>query len=270
MTALCRHTTRHLGAFVDGELANDLRHKVARHLAECDECQVEVAAIRELGEHVRAGARHLAPDALEGLAGRVVGQVRAERQQSWRVMFERAIDDWRWALVGAGSMGAALVSVFLVAILVSAGPVPPREDSLAELLNNLGGSAGTLVIVATPVGQDSGSVLMQFNDGATRNASASTMANLPSGFSDPSGSDLVFALSETVVSRDGRVVELARDVRQDPRARRVAAEPDRSGRRRAHRHLARPAVRRSAGRPRGPRPRHRKGTLSAAARAVTS
>jgi hypothetical protein len=55
---LCRAL---LDDFVDGELSGAERDGLERHLAECEECRMEVAAIRDVGERARALPRDVSP-----------------------------------------------------------------------------------------------------------------------------------------------------------------------------------------------------------------
>jgi hypothetical protein len=73
---------------------------------------------------------------LAGLAGGVVSRVGAERALSWRAMFDRAVEDWHWFLVGFGSVTAAFFSVTFVSAVLHFGPAPERQDSVAALLSS--------------------------------------------------------------------------------------------------------------------------------------
>jgi len=208
MTIACGRVRKHLGAFVDGELGGAERLRVAHHLAACASCADEHQSIRDVGEMLRATA----PSApawvdLTGLASGVITRMGAEDAQSWRAMFGRAIEDWHWTLVGAGSITAAFASILFVSVVCWFSPAASRDDSLAALLNNLGTPAGTLVMMATPVGRDQVPRLMQFDNGA-EGPDTGARATLPAGFSGPSESDLVLALSQAVVSPDGRMSDL--------------------------------------------------------------
>src|SRR5262249_24344144 len=155
---------QNLGAFVDGELSGAERLRVSQHLAECRSCAAEAQALGELGDVLRAGAITSDPEpgTLDGLAGGVISRVRAERAQSWRAFGERFLDDWHHALVGAGSVAAAFISIAFVSAMLEFGPAPVRDDSLAALIANLNSPAGTLFVEATPIsGRDYNSILMQ-------------------------------------------------------------------------------------------------------------
>jgi hypothetical protein len=213
MTTLCGRVRQHFGAFVDGELPGRDRLLVSEHIAACEVCAAEVQGVRETGELLReaALATPWRSADLAGLASGAISRVRAEQAQSWRAVFERAIEDWHWAIVGVGSVSAAFVSVMAVSALFWFGPAPAREDSLAALINNLDTSAGTLLVVATPVGRDQNPMLMQFDNGDSAAATSGPTA-VPVGFMDFSGPvsehDLVLALSEAVMRPDGRMSDL--------------------------------------------------------------
>jgi hypothetical protein len=206
--AACARVRRNLGAFIDGELVGAARQFVAHHLSECELCVGEERAIRDLGDRLRRTAPAAGPALdLSGLAGGVISRVRAEQAQSWRALYSRALDDWHWVLVGAGSLAAGFFSVAFLSALLWFGPSPQREDSLESLLNNLGQPAGTLLIIATPVGRNQDSMLMQFDSAAVGFESGGPV-RIPLGFSGPTERDLVEALAQTMVAADGRMSDL--------------------------------------------------------------
>jgi len=204
---ICERVRRDLGAFIDGELRGADRQVVAHHLNQCDVCTDEERSIREMGERLRAAAPMRPALDLSGLAGGVISRVRAEQAQSWRALFNRSIEDWHWVLVGAGSLAAGCFSVAFLSALLWFGPSPQREDSLESLLNNLGQPAGTLLIIATPVGRNQDPMLMQF-DSAAVGFETGGPVRIPSGFSGPTERDLVEALAQTMVAADGRMSDL--------------------------------------------------------------
>ncbi|HUL73002.1 MAG TPA: zf-HC2 domain-containing protein [Vicinamibacterales bacterium] len=205
-TEACRN--QDLGAFVDGELSGAARLRVSQHLASCEACAATADALALLGEDVRsAAAVPAAPPELEGLAGGVISRVRAERAQSWRGFVDRLVDDWHYALVGAGAITAAFVSIGIVSVMLEFGPRPERDDSLAALIANLNSPAGTLFVEATPIsGKDRDPILMQVgndlpdSDGATSGA-------VPVVLRYASEQELVGALSDAMTP-DGRLLEL--------------------------------------------------------------
>jgi hypothetical protein len=208
MTTSCGIIGGSLDAFVDGELTGALSLAVSRHLEDCPSCAEEVQARRDIGDSLRATVGVGAADELAGLAGGVISRVRAERAQSWRAMLERAVEDWHWALVGMGSLAAAVISVLSVSAIFSFGVLPPREDSLAALINHLGTPAGTLLLMATPVGTDQVPMLMQFDGEGAGEGEESEALVLPAGFAAPTEQDLVLALSDAIIDRDGRMSDL--------------------------------------------------------------
>ena len=205
--ASCSYVRDALDAFVDGELGGAERQVVARHLADCRCCADDEQAIRGMGDQLRAGAPTGAILDLSGLAGGVISRIRAEQAQSWRALYQRALEDWHWILVGTGSVAAGCFSIAFLSALMWFGPSPQREDSLESLLNNLGTSAGTLLIVATPVGRNQDSMLMQF-DSAAVGFETGGPVRVPAGLSGPTERDLVEELAQTMVARDGRMSDL--------------------------------------------------------------
>jgi anti-sigma factor RsiW len=206
MTSACAPVRRRLDAYFDGELSGADRLRVAKHVAGCDACAQELNEIRALGDLLRSRAAAVPPPPqFAGLAAGVVSRTRAEASQSWMAMWHRAVEDWQWALVGAGSLCAAVFSVLTVSLICVLSQGGERADSLAALLNNLEAPAGTLFVIATPVGRDQVPMLMQVEPFGVPGTGPDV---LPAGFSGPSGGDLALALAETVVRPDGRVRDL--------------------------------------------------------------
>ena len=202
MTALfsCSHVRSQLDAFIDGELSGAERAVVSHHLEACPRCVEEEQDLRGIGALLRSNALATPRVDLTGLASGVVSRVCAERAQSWPALFERAVEDWHWALVGAGSLTAGVASILFVSALLWFGPSPSRADSLEAVLNNLGAPAGTVLIGATD-----GSV-RRFVSGSMDGSEEAVV--VPVSFSDPAGpseGDLTAALSEAMVGSDGRV-----------------------------------------------------------------
>jgi hypothetical protein len=154
-----------LGAFADGELPGAERLRVSMHLEGCEECAREVDAIASIGTVLRHAASTQRTPALEGLASGVVERVRAESAQSWRGMWARASQDWRWALVGAGSLAATFVSTLLVSAIVWEGPAGQRDDSLAARMRNLSTLSGVMMVVGRD--QDGPLQAMLFDNGTS-------------------------------------------------------------------------------------------------------
>src|SRR4029079_12782810 len=104
---------------------------------------------------------------------------------------------------GFGSVSAAFVSVMFVSMLLILGPAPQRDDSLAGKLNNLSSSAGTIFLLTT--GDNKNSSVVEFDDGGGPQVPARVM---PAEFAMPTESDLVAQLNSSLVSRDGRIVDV--------------------------------------------------------------
>jgi len=203
----CKALRLQLGAFVDGELAGVEMLRVSQHLESCSNCTQEVADLRAVGMLLRdAAAFEATTPAMCGLAGGVIARVRAESAQSWRGLFQHAIEDWHWAIVCGGSVTATFVTVFTSAVLLF-GPLPVREDSLRSLITNLGSSAGTLLIEAAPAGDDKDSMLMQVDTGVASGADRE-MRVLTAMLGLPTERDLVDALTNVVVPK-GRLLDLS-------------------------------------------------------------
>lgn len=189
-----------LGAFVDGELPGAGMQQVSGHLEGCASCAGEVDRLRGIGSLLRSAARvAAAPPPMLGLAGGVVARIGAEAAQSWRAVFDRAIEDWHWIIVGGGSVAATFVSMLLVTAMLLFGPAPKQQDSLAGLMSSLETHPGTLFV---EVGDSRDARLMQVDTGA---ASVRVMPAML-GISER---DLVSAFTNAVVSKRGGLVDFA-------------------------------------------------------------
>jgi hypothetical protein len=171
----CQSVRSHLGAFVDDELTGRTRLQVAAHIEQCTDCAEEAEELRGLGAELRSAALAQPMPAFAGLASGVIGRVRAERAQSWRAMFERAVGDWHWVVVGAGSVLATTITTSVVWLVLLFGPAPVREDSLAALLNNLSTSPGSMFLVVSPKADVEHLTLMQISDAASSRVVPATM-----------------------------------------------------------------------------------------------
>jgi hypothetical protein len=208
MKTACRRVRKHLEAFLDGELGGAERQLVAQHLEDCRQCASEYNEIRSVGDQLRAGTVDSSGwEALNGLSSGVITRVRAEEAQSWRATFSRAVEDWHWPLVGAGALVASFASILFVSAACWLGPTSSTDDSLAALIANLNTPAGTLVMMAKPVGRDQMPMLMQFDSGIEGGGVEVPTMPLPDGFYS-NENDLVLALSDAVVSADGRMSDL--------------------------------------------------------------
>jgi anti-sigma factor RsiW len=118
-----RHLGERLSALVDGELSDAQRERVLAHLAKCDGCRQEAAALRLLKRRMHSLGEAAAADALTwrllALApasgpGRPAGQVRAGRRR------------YTWSLVTAGVLAAG--AGLAAAVFVAGGdrPAGPR------------------------------------------------------------------------------------------------------------------------------------------------
>ncbi len=147
-----RHLGARLSAFVDGELSDAQRERVLAHLAGCEPCRHEAAALRLLKQRMHTLADTTAGDTLTwrliALAGQG-GQSVHERWPAWAHAHHRRR---RWSLVAAGVATGALglsaaaflaggdqapagprvvpaVDVFMVQHAITTGevPVPPAR-----------------------------------------------------------------------------------------------------------------------------------------------
>jgi hypothetical protein len=153
ITADCDSLRDGLDAYVDGELRGAELLHVTQHLDGCQWCRDEVEARQRVGASIRAAVRdEVRAVEFSGLASGVVARVRAEFALSWRAMFDRAVEDWHWVIVGGGSVAATFVSTLVCSALLLFGPAPERSDSLSALVNNLGASPGSMYAEVTRPG----------------------------------------------------------------------------------------------------------------------
>lgn len=214
MSASCAATRRHLNAYIDGELDPRKRALVMGHVLGCDECRERLDQIREVGGLLRQHVT-VPEEAVDfsGLAAGVISRSQAEESQSWAAWMRHVVEDWHYAVICAGSLSAAVVSVAIAAAVCVLGPKPERDDSLAALLNNLQAPAGKLWMIATPVGPDQAPMLMEVDNGL--GAADYTMPDsMPEGLAAPSEADLALLLSAAVIGPDGRMSTLATMSRQ--------------------------------------------------------
>ena len=201
MTAMtCDLVRPRLAAYVDRELPGAEMLRVSHHIDSCSECAREADSLSELGQLLRSAAQaDPMPVIPDGLAAGVIARVGAEAAQSWRAMFSRAVEDWHWAVVGAGSVAATFVSAVIVAVVVIFGPAPARSDSLAALMANLQQSPGHFYIEGRRVGIDSRPVMLLVESGANGSGAGVVPASLDMG--TETEADLVLALLGVVDRR---------------------------------------------------------------------
>jgi anti-sigma factor RsiW len=183
----CVTTRRRLSAFLDGELPVADQVSVDGHLRRCPACAEELAAMRGVGDLLRArcaeavSARAAHLDAFEA---DIMSRLAAEREESVSAQVSRAFQDMRLGLAAVGSTCATMVSVLLVAGIFHFAPLSERPDSLAGMMETLGAPA---------IGMDSRIL-------SPRSSESGAMAD-----DSVSEEDEVFALA-AVVTRNGRVV----------------------------------------------------------------
>jgi hypothetical protein len=192
-----------LAEYVDGELSGVERLLVSRHLEHCRECDEEAASMQRLGDTLRSAAKLTpVPMNLSGLAGGVISRVGAERAQSWKALFGRAVEDWHWFMVGFGSVAASFFSVALVSAVLHFGPAPEREDSVSALLSNrdwqvLNSAQGSLYVWASPIRASEWRIAL-----TSRERMEATQSD-PEAVANLTEQDMVNALSDTLVRPGG-------------------------------------------------------------------
>ena len=182
----CVATRRRLSAFLDGELPVADVVAVDGHMRRCRSCADELAAMRGVGEVLRArsvaAAANCASD-LDDLEKDIMSRLAAEREESVSAQMSRAFQDMRLGLAALCSTGATMVSGLLVVGIFYFAPASERPDSLAGMMETLGAPAiGMDSRVLSPRSWETGA--------------------LPDGLI--SEEDDVFALA-AVVTRNGRI-----------------------------------------------------------------
>jgi hypothetical protein len=151
-SASCAQIRPLLGALVDDELSGAEMLRAAGHLELCSDCTREFDELQNVGNFLRASTADVDVPPMAGLADGVVTRVRAEREYSWRGTFGRAVDDWHWAIVGAGSVTGTSVVTLIVSAMLFFGPGPGRSDSLAAVFRGPAEQPTSFVVLEN--GQD--------------------------------------------------------------------------------------------------------------------
>ncbi len=146
----CVAIRHNLDAFVDDELTGAERLRVSDHLDHCADCRSRLQDLLVIGDFVRLRGEAEAPlSELAGLAGGVISRTRAEADLSWRRLLGRASEDWHWAVVAGGSLAATFASTLSLTAILSFGPAPERQDSVAGYYTSPGASEGVVARVSS-------------------------------------------------------------------------------------------------------------------------
>jgi len=203
----CDEYRASLGPLVDGELPGAEMLRIADHLEVCVRCRTQVEGLRRMGSLIREGAGGQGEAPLAGLQAGVLARWRAEDAQSWRGLWDRAVADWHWAIVGVGSLAATAASMLLVWAVFAFGPPPERSDSLAAVLNDLSARSVTSFVVTRP--DAAGQSFSGLQNGRAALVGASLRGDVvKANFLRPSERDLVDALA-AVLTPEGRLLRRA-------------------------------------------------------------
>jgi hypothetical protein len=123
---------------------------VASHIDRCRSCTDTLEALEGVGDSLRSAAAAGPVPSLAGLAPGVLARLRAESAHSWRSVFQRAVEDARWALVGGGSFLGTCASILLVWLAIAPGTLHETNDSMAARLRSMSSHSGVLMLLATP------------------------------------------------------------------------------------------------------------------------
>jgi hypothetical protein len=140
---------------------------------------------------------------MDGLQSGIVSRLRVEREESVPAQVGRMFEDMRLGFAALGSTAASFVSLLAVVGILNFGPQSERPDSLAGVMQGMGGSAAT-VDVRDLVGQQIGVPSPQDREAMSANAMGRPASATEAQMSEE---DAVFALA-AVVTRQGRVASL--------------------------------------------------------------
>jgi anti-sigma factor RsiW len=130
----CNEIAPLLGTFEDGELAPHEMQEVARHLAQCRDCEEVLAGYSTLGRLLRDAVPH---PPLDGFAKAV--QVRLEQvRPSLRVRFSRRFGSWRERFGGGVAIAFAMAATAILTVIIT-----------TPLARNMVGAGGHVTQVAT-------------------------------------------------------------------------------------------------------------------------
>jgi anti-sigma factor RsiW len=120
-----RHLGERLSALIDGELNDGQRERVLAHLAKCDACRQEAAALRLLKRRMHTLGDAAAADAL---TWRLLALAPAGRQGPGQLGYGVTAGRGRpaWSLVAAGVLTAGLSLAAAVFLAGGARPAGPR------------------------------------------------------------------------------------------------------------------------------------------------
>lgn len=203
----CHGARRRLSAFHDGELPTREQVEVEAHLRTCAVCAREAAGLNRLGDELRTRAARMAvafEGEMDGLQSGIVSRLRVEREESVPAQVGRMFEDMRLGFAALGSTAASFVSLLAVVGILNFGPQSERPDSLAGVMQGMGGSAAT-VDVRDLVGQQIGVPSPQDREAMSAKTIVGPLASASE--TQMSEEDTVFALA-AVVTRQGRIASL--------------------------------------------------------------
>jgi len=182
---------------------------VDAHLRTCAACAREAASLDGFGDALRTRAARMAvafEGEMDGLQSGIVSRLRVEREESVPAQVGRMFEDMRLGFAALGSTAASFVSLLAVVGILNFGPLSERPDSLAGVMQGMGGgSAATSVDVRDLVGQQIGVPSPQDREAMSANAMGGPSAS--NNDEQMSKEDAVFALA-AVVTRQGRIASL--------------------------------------------------------------
>jgi len=149
----CAATRRRLSAYHDHELAVAEQIAVAAHLEWCDDCARAAEDLQIVGttlRHALPGRTALTAERQLTFPGAVANRMKAERNVSWPVWFQRSLEDGHLVYAAGAAAVAALVCVIVMLGMMRFATSTPRPDSLAALIDILTPGSNQNPVVPRP------------------------------------------------------------------------------------------------------------------------
>ncbi len=120
------HVTKHLQAYIDGELPTRDRHRVEEHCAHCAECARELAALQAVWATVTSAHSGASESSLERSLLTQVRRRLAERSRGGVGGFGAMLTGSQWPRLARAGFASAAVTVGLAVGLMAGGPGSAR------------------------------------------------------------------------------------------------------------------------------------------------
>jgi len=111
----CRRVRQRLSAFLDGELPNALRDRLAAHLDSCVECRATLDRFRRLAPVLESSP---APGVPDWLPERVLARAQERLERRRRGLFDPLAAFAQWLALGMRGMRPAVTAAALVGVVL--------------------------------------------------------------------------------------------------------------------------------------------------------